>query len=116
MSEALPILPTSVVGSHALPGWFYWAQEGIEQGRFGRIDERAHHGYADKAYLFADVAVIGGGASGMQAALDAAGTGAEVILIDDQPRLGGALNYARFDVEGRRGSRLASRLAVLASI
>lgn len=90
--------------------WKYWEKLIRALAGLGRIDERAHHGYADKAYLFADVAVIGGGASGMQAALDAAGTGAEVILIDDQPRLGGALNYARFDVEGRRGSRLAEEL------
>lgn len=40
MSEPLPLLPTSVVGSHALPGWFHWAQEGIKQEKFGRLDLR----------------------------------------------------------------------------
>jgi 5-methyltetrahydropteroyltriglutamate--homocysteine methyltransferase len=40
MSDALPLLPTSVVGSHALPGWFHWAQEGIKQDKFGRLDLR----------------------------------------------------------------------------
>jgi 5-methyltetrahydropteroyltriglutamate--homocysteine methyltransferase len=25
MSDPLPLLPTSIVGSHALPGWFHWA-------------------------------------------------------------------------------------------
>src|SRR6185295_4829960 len=40
MSEPLPVLPTSVVGSHALPGWFHWAQEGIKQDKFGRLDLR----------------------------------------------------------------------------
>jgi len=40
MSDPLPLLPTSVVGSHALPGWFHWAQEGVKQDKFGRLDLR----------------------------------------------------------------------------
>ncbi len=32
------LLPTTVMGSHALPGWFIYAMEGIEAGRFGRIE------------------------------------------------------------------------------
>ena len=39
----------------------------------------------------ADVAVVGGGAAGIAAALAAASAGAEVVLIDDQPTLGGQL-------------------------
>ncbi len=41
MNEAsLPILPTSVVGSHALPSWLYTAIEKIEAGEYGRTDAR----------------------------------------------------------------------------
>lgn len=36
----LPILPTSVIGSHGLPGWMYGALELIDAGRFGPTDER----------------------------------------------------------------------------
>jgi 5-methyltetrahydropteroyltriglutamate--homocysteine methyltransferase len=32
------LLPTTVMGSHALPGWFTYALEGVEAGRFGRIE------------------------------------------------------------------------------
>jgi len=42
----------------------------------------------------ADVAVVGGGPAGMAAALAAAEQGSRVVLIDDQPQLGG---YLRFD-------------------
>ena len=42
----------------------------------------------------ADVAVIGGGPAGMSAALAAAGQGARVTLVDDQPRLGGHLRFS----------------------
>ncbi|HEY7676958.1 MAG TPA: methionine synthase [Candidatus Methylomirabilis sp.] len=32
------LLPTTVMGSHALPGWFLYALEGVEAGRFGRLE------------------------------------------------------------------------------
>jgi 5-methyltetrahydropteroyltriglutamate--homocysteine methyltransferase len=34
----LPLLPTSVVGSHGLPGWVWLAREAMEAGRLGRVD------------------------------------------------------------------------------
>ena len=67
------------------------------------MNTAAHHGYFDKEYLFADVAVIGGGPAGIAAALEAAKGGGEVILIDENAQLGGSLTYARFDAAGRRG-------------
>ena len=80
----------------------------------GRVDVNAPHGYYDKAYLFADVAVIGGGPAGLSAALTAAQAGARVCIIDDQPVLGGSLNYLRYDAAGVRAARerdaLVSRL------
>ncbi len=36
----LPLMPTSVVGSHALPSWFWTAVEQIDQGRYGTTDIR----------------------------------------------------------------------------
>jgi sarcosine oxidase subunit alpha len=53
------------------------------------VNTAAHHGYYDKEYLFADVAVIGGGPAGVAAALQAADAGAEVIVVDDGAQLGG---------------------------
>ena len=51
-------------------------------------DSRYHH-----ENRHADVAVVGGGPAGMSAALVAACSGARVVLIDDQPSLGGHLRY-----------------------
>ena len=39
-SESLPILPTSVIGSYAYPGWMLTALEQIEQGKYGATDIR----------------------------------------------------------------------------
>ena len=61
----------------------------------GKIDVDSAHpaGYAHQN-LHTDVAVVGGGAAGISAALSAANLGAAVTLIDDSPVLGG---YLRFD-------------------
>lgn len=82
--------------------WKFWEPIIRSKAGLGRVDVSAHHGYYDKEYLFADVAVIGGGPAGLSAALEAARAGGEVILVDDWPILGGSLAYARFDGEGHR--------------
>jgi 5-methyltetrahydropteroyltriglutamate--homocysteine methyltransferase len=38
MSAARPLLPTSVIGSHGLPGWVWLAREAIQAGRLGATD------------------------------------------------------------------------------
>ncbi len=38
MTTRLPLLPTSVVGSHGLPGWVWLAREALEAGRLGATD------------------------------------------------------------------------------
>ena len=91
--------------------WKFWAPFIRAKAGLGRVDEEAPHGYHDKAYLFMDVAVIGGGPAGMSAALAAADAGADVLLIDETPMLGGALNYARFDVAGDVAAAERQRLA-----
>ena len=54
-----------------------------------------------KVSLHCDVVVVGAGPAGLSSALAAAEAGAEVLLVDQNPKLGGSLAYARFDVEGR---------------
>ena len=51
--------------------------------------------YQDKQYLFCDVAVVGAGPAGLSAALKAAEGGSSVLLVDEQPELGGSLTYHR---------------------
>jgi len=49
----------------------------------------------EHAWMHTDAAVIGGGPAGLQAALELAQSGAQVVLIDDQPELGGHLRYRK---------------------
>ena len=61
-----------------------------------RVDgaSEAHYRHENR---HADVAVVGGGAAGMAAALAAASAGVGVVLIDDQPTLGGHVRGAPDD-------------------
>ncbi len=76
----------------------------------GSVNLEAPHGYYDKAYGFYDVVVAGGGPAGLSAALTAAQAGAKVLLVEDNPLLGGSLAYARFDVDGERAAALRADL------
>ena len=137
ISDGLPVLPQNVSGSlerdraavmgllgRFMPAGFYYRAfyrpRGIWQ-RFwepivrrsaglGRVDTKAPHGYFDKAYGFYDVAVVGGGPAGLTTALSAAQSGAEVLLVEEFPALGGALSYARFDVAGAQAAAQRSEL------
>lgn len=66
----------------------------------GKLDVHGRaEGYFDKAYGWYDVVVVGGGTAGMAAALAAADAGASVLIVDENPVLGGAQNYARLNIE-----------------
>lgn len=82
--------------------WKYWEPVVRAKAGLGKVNEKAHHGYYDKAYGWYDVVVVGGGPAGMAAAATAAQAGAEVLLVEENPRLGGSLSYGRFDAEGNR--------------
>ena len=60
----------------------------------GHVDVNAPRVRSPKRYGFCDVLVVGGGPSGLAAALAAAEAGARVVLIDENPHLGGSGLYA----------------------
>ncbi|HEX3983211.1 MAG TPA: 2Fe-2S iron-sulfur cluster-binding protein, partial [Acidisoma sp.] len=78
----------------------------------GRLDPRAQHGYFDKVYLFCDVLVVGAGPAGLEAAIAAAESGADTLLIEEWPEAGGSLLFGR--VNGSRAEAVARRAALLA--
>ena len=61
----------------------------------GKLDPSEDMATYDKKYVHTDILVVGGGPAGLAAAREAARTGARVILINDQPELGGALLSGR---------------------
>lgn len=61
----------------------------------GVLDPVGDDATYDKMFVHTDVLVIGGGPAGIAAALSAAQGDARVILLDDQPELGGSLLSGR---------------------
>ncbi|WP_085615159.1 MULTISPECIES: 2Fe-2S iron-sulfur cluster-binding protein [unclassified Pseudomonas] len=90
--------------------WKVWEPLIRKKAGLGVLDLGFKPQYYDKAYLFVDLAVIGAGPAGLRAALDAANAGAKVLLIEQQPVLGGSLTYARFDIAGTRATGLRQEL------
>ncbi len=90
--------------------WEMWARLIRQKAGLGVVDQSHEPDYFDKQYLFYDVVVVGAGPAGMEAALRAADSGCEVLLLDENPVLGGSLNYARLDVEGQRARNLRTTM------
>ncbi|MDO9524521.1 MAG: sarcosine oxidase subunit alpha family protein [Gemmobacter sp.] len=65
----------------------------------GKHDEARY----EKAYAFCDLLVIGAGPAGLMAALVAARAGADVILADEDTRMGGRLLADQPEVDGQPG-------------
>lgn len=86
----------------------------------GRLDDEPDPLRRDKGYLHCDVLVVGGGPAGLAAALAAGEAGARVVLVDEQPRLGGDLLNSRVLLDGAPGlgwaDAVGDRLAALPEV
>ncbi|MFP4553668.1 MAG: 2Fe-2S iron-sulfur cluster-binding protein [Actinomycetota bacterium] len=66
----------------------------------GEVEPDTDPGRYDHRYVHPDVLVAGGGPAGLAAAISAAEAGASVILVEEEPHLGGHLRYgARSDLD-----------------
>ncbi len=63
----------------------------------GKVAQGAERRDCDKRYAHADVLVAGGGPAGMSAAIAAADEGARVMLVEEEPGLGGHLRWGTPD-------------------
>ncbi|MFD1911659.1 sarcosine oxidase subunit alpha family protein [Halodurantibacterium flavum] len=69
----------------------------------GRLSGRHDESCYDKAFAFCDLLVIGAGPAGLMAALAAGRAGADVILCDEDARMGGRLLAERVVLDGTDG-------------
>ena len=83
------------------PGWTWpiWANIIRKIAGLGVLNPNAPHKYYDKEYLFYDVVVVGAGPAGLSASIEAAKSGANVIVIDEDQAPGGSLNWGRASIE-----------------
>ena len=90
--------------------WNYWEKLIRQTAGLGRVNPDTPKRYYDKTYEFCDVAVIGGGPAGLAAAAEAAKAGADVLLVERGPALGGSLAFHRFAPDTSTAARTLSRL------
>ncbi|MBI4220470.1 MAG: (2Fe-2S)-binding protein [Chloroflexi bacterium] len=104
------------------PRWLWPLYEGVLRrlAGLGRINSESRPElHPRKRHLHCDVTIIGGGPAGCLAALEAAAAGSRVVLVDDQPRLGGHLRLQAAStsgddrIAGRSGIQAAAKLASL---
>jgi sarcosine oxidase subunit alpha len=110
-----------LIGRFLSPGFYYktfmaprplWPAYQKVLGRFaagGTVDPGTPPGRFDHRYAHPDVLVAGGGPAGMAAAIAAAESGASVILVEEEPALGGHLRYGGPEDLALRG-QLADRV------
>ncbi len=83
----------------------------------GVLPRQPDSGRHEKAFAFCDVLVIGAGPTGLMAALTAAKAGAQVILADEDNRMGGRLNAESHEIGGQPCAQWAAeRVAELAAL
>jgi sarcosine oxidase subunit alpha len=83
----------------------------------GRLSGEEDPDIYDKGFLHCDLLVIGAGAAGLAAALEAGRAGARVILADEDFRMGGRLNAETFQIGGKGGAQWSeTALAELAAM
>jgi sarcosine oxidase subunit alpha len=110
------------IGRFLSPGFYYktfmaprplWPAYQKVLGRFaagGTVDPDTEPGRYDHRYAHPDVLIAGGGPAGMATAIAAAEAGASVILVEEEPHLGGHLRYgSQAELEMR--DELATRVA-----
>jgi len=99
--------------------WFpFFERKMREMAGLGAINTRLTRRRTPKNYDFCDVLVIGGGPTGLSAAIAAAESGADVLLVDENRRAGGSLNY-QFAGDAKIAETLAdlrSRAAALGNL
>ena len=75
----------------------------------GRLSTKEDPDIYDKGFLHCDLLIIGAGPTGIFTALNAARSGARVILADEDFHMGGRLNAETMSVDGMPGSQWATK-------
>ena len=73
----------------------------------GSLSGRHDEGRYEKAWAHCDLLVVGSGPAGLMAALTAARTGADVILVEEDREMGGRLLTDAPEIDGQKGDEWA---------
>lgn len=95
--------------------WFkLWEPLIRRKAGLGAVDTKVPPRHFDASQLHCDVLVVGAGQAGLEAAIEAGEAGADVVLCDENPEIGGWLTHGRCDPAVLAG--LAARLRALPNV
>jgi sarcosine oxidase subunit alpha len=96
----------------------YWERLIRNMTGLGHIEPSTPRQLTPKRYDFTDLLIVGGGASGLAAALAAGRAGLQVVVVDENARAGGSLGYNRAgdDASLQRCEQLITDLAALPNV
>ncbi|MBK5937750.1 2Fe-2S iron-sulfur cluster-binding protein [Halochromatium roseum] len=98
------------------PRWLFpfWERLLRHTAGLGQVRSSWRRRITPKWYEHCDLLVIGAGPAGMAAALTAAEAGADVILVDEHPHIGGSLDYQWTNDPGAEAPRATLKQGVTA--
>ena len=82
------------------PSWGFWEGLVRRAAGIGKLPETGDPQQYHKRHAHCDVLVVGAGPAGLMATMQAARSGARVLLVDEQEELGGSLLWERDEVDG----------------
>lgn len=82
------------------PNWEFYEPLIRRAAGLGRASKEADPGFYETQYAHCDVLVVGAGAAGLAAARAASAASARVILVEQEPVLGGALRWRDGEIDG----------------
>ncbi|MCS3903829.1 sarcosine oxidase subunit alpha [Methylohalomonas lacus] len=88
----------------------FWEPIVRRSAGLGKVNLETPHFYYDKKYEFYDLVVVGAGPAGLAAAIQAAESGAQVLLVEQDVIIGGSLNYYRFNADNSDSEKLRNEL------
>ena len=91
-------------------GWMFYEHQIRKIAGLGYSPTTRDKARYDKRNTFPDVLVVGGGPCGLLSALNACRSGARVLLVDEQSKLGGALLSSDHNIDGKPGLEWISEI------
>ncbi len=83
------------------PSWKFWSPVVRRMAGLGTMPKEADPDDYDHCHAHTDILIVGSGPAGLAAARAHATSGKRIILVEQNPELGGSLLYERDELDGR---------------
>lgn len=116
-----PLIPAGFYNKTFLWPHWHWYEPFIRRAAgLGSVGDAPDPDRYIKQHTHCDLLIIGSGPAGLSAAVAAGVAGLDVLVLDDQPQLGGSLTFSDDNIDGKRASdwvaAMTDQLAALPNV